>query len=166
MSVTEAVEAGFVPAQDKDQADMLIQLKLRLYQHAQDHRLLTQEILGYPSLYGDILGKTVMSKVPSPTPMLYVVTEYDQYQPERLMLPAQRRSGPKNSDTSSTSPYLVHEACTRSISGCGSLGAGGLTFGACQCLRPREGTTLSTGQEPFEGESRDPPPQGGSQARR
>ena len=31
-------------------------LELHLYQHAQDHRLLTLDILGYPSLFGDILG--------------------------------------------------------------------------------------------------------------
>ena len=34
----------------------------------------------------------------------------------------------------------------RSTSGCGSLGAGGRAFGACPCLRQREGTLLSIGQ--------------------
>ena len=56
MSVAEAMEAGFLPALDKDQADMFTPSELRLYQHAQDHRLLTRDILGYPSLFGDILG--------------------------------------------------------------------------------------------------------------
>ena len=54
--VAEAMEAGFLPALDKDQADMFTQSELRLYQHAEDHRLLTRDILGYPSLYGYILG--------------------------------------------------------------------------------------------------------------
>ena len=56
MSVAEAMEAGFLPIPDEDQADMFTQLELRLYRHAQDHRLLTRDILGYPSLFGDILG--------------------------------------------------------------------------------------------------------------
>ena len=56
MSVAEAMEAGFLPALDKDQADMFTPSELRLYQHAQDHRLLTRDILDYPSLFGDILG--------------------------------------------------------------------------------------------------------------
>ena len=30
--------------------------ELLLYRHAQDHRLLTRDILGYPSLFGDVLG--------------------------------------------------------------------------------------------------------------
>ena len=55
-SLAEAMEAGFLPALDKDQADMFTPSELRLYQHAQDHRLLTLDILGYPSLFGDILG--------------------------------------------------------------------------------------------------------------
>ena len=50
------MEAGFLPALDEDQADMFDQQELRLYQLAQDHRLLTRNILGYPSLFGDILG--------------------------------------------------------------------------------------------------------------
>ena len=56
MSVAEAMEAGFLPALDEDQANMFTPLELQLYQHAQDHRLLTLDILGYPSLFGDILG--------------------------------------------------------------------------------------------------------------
>ena len=56
MSVAEAMEAGFLPALDKDQANMFTPLELHLYQHAQDHRLPNQDILGYPSLFGDILG--------------------------------------------------------------------------------------------------------------
>ena len=56
MSVAEAMEAGFLPALDKDQADMSTTLELLPYRHAQDHRLLTRDILGYSSLYGDILG--------------------------------------------------------------------------------------------------------------
>ena len=56
MSVAEAMEAGFPPALDEDQADMFTPSELRLYRHAQDHRLLTRDILGYPSLFGDILG--------------------------------------------------------------------------------------------------------------
>ena len=55
-SVAEAMEAGFLPALDKDHADMFTLSELLLYRHAQDHRLLTRDILGYPSLYGDILG--------------------------------------------------------------------------------------------------------------
>ena len=34
-----------------------------LYQHAQDHRLLTLDILGYPGLFGDILDQPLISKV-------------------------------------------------------------------------------------------------------
>ena len=59
-SVAEAMEAGFLPALDEDQAEMftLSEFKLRLYRHAQDHRLLTRDILrlGYPSFFGNILG--------------------------------------------------------------------------------------------------------------
>ena len=57
-SVAEAMEAGFHPALDEDQDDMFTMLELRLYQHVQDHRLLTlpRDILGYPSLFGNILG--------------------------------------------------------------------------------------------------------------
>ena len=50
MSVAEAMEAGFLPSLDKDQAKMFTPLELRLYWHAQDHRLLTRDIVGYPSL--------------------------------------------------------------------------------------------------------------------
>ena len=56
MSVAEAMEAGFLPTLDEDQADMFTASELRLYRHAQDHRLLTRDMLGYPSLFGDILG--------------------------------------------------------------------------------------------------------------
>ena len=45
-SVAEAMEAGSLPALDEDQADMLNPSELRLYRHSQDHRLLTQDILG------------------------------------------------------------------------------------------------------------------------
>ena len=57
MSVAEAMEAGFLPAldSDKDQADMFTPWELRLYRHTQDHRLLYWDILGYPSLFGDII---------------------------------------------------------------------------------------------------------------
>ena len=55
-SVAEAMEAGFLPALGEDQADIFTPLELLLYQHVQDHRLLTRDILGYPSLYGYILG--------------------------------------------------------------------------------------------------------------
>ena len=50
------MEAGFLPALDEDQADRFTPSELCLYQHAQDHLLLTRDILGYPSLFGDILG--------------------------------------------------------------------------------------------------------------
>ena len=55
-SVAEAMEAGFHPALDEDQDDMFTMSELRLYRHVQDHRLLTQDILVYPSLFGNILG--------------------------------------------------------------------------------------------------------------
>ena len=57
-SVAEAMEAGFLPALGEDQADIFTPLDLLLYQHVQDHRLLTslRDILGYPSLCGYILG--------------------------------------------------------------------------------------------------------------
>ena len=55
-SVAKAIEAGFLTALDKDQAYMFTTLELLWYRHAQDHRLLTWDILGYPSLFGDILG--------------------------------------------------------------------------------------------------------------
>ena len=45
-SVAEAMEAGFLPALDEDQADMFTPSEFRLYKHAQDHRLLTRDILG------------------------------------------------------------------------------------------------------------------------
>ena len=55
-SVAEAMEAGFHPALEEDQDNMFTLSELRVYQHVQDHRLLTRDILGYPSLFGDILG--------------------------------------------------------------------------------------------------------------
>ena len=36
---------------------------MSLYRHAQDHRLLTRDILGYPSVFGDILGEHLISNV-------------------------------------------------------------------------------------------------------
>ena len=54
--VAEAMEAGFLPALYEDQTDMFTPSELRLYRHAQDHSLLTRDILGYPSLFGDYLG--------------------------------------------------------------------------------------------------------------
>ena len=62
-SVAEAMETGFLPALDKDQAYMFTPSELPLYQHAQDHRLLTLDILGYPSFFGDILDQPLISKV-------------------------------------------------------------------------------------------------------
>ena len=53
--VAEAMEAGFLPALDKDQAYMFTLLEFLLYQYAHDQRLLTRDFLGYPSLFGDIL---------------------------------------------------------------------------------------------------------------
>ena len=38
LSVLEAIEAGFLPEQDEDVADMFTPSELRLYRHAQDHR--------------------------------------------------------------------------------------------------------------------------------
>ena len=56
----EAIEAGFLSVLDvhvdENQANMFIPSELRLYQYTQDHRLLTRDILGYPSLFGNILG--------------------------------------------------------------------------------------------------------------
>ena len=39
MSVADAIEAGFLPARDEAHGDMFTQSELRLYRHAQDHRL-------------------------------------------------------------------------------------------------------------------------------
>ena len=61
-SVAEAMEAGFLPALDEDQSDMFTPLELRQYRHAQDYGLITRDILGYPSLFGDILGLPLISK--------------------------------------------------------------------------------------------------------
>ena len=38
LSVSEAIEAGFLPKQDEDVVDMFTPSELRLYRHAQDHR--------------------------------------------------------------------------------------------------------------------------------
>ena len=56
MSVAKAMEAGFLRGLEKDQADTFTPSELRLNRHAQDSRLLTQDIMDYPSLFGDILG--------------------------------------------------------------------------------------------------------------
>ena len=56
MSVAEAMEAGFLPALYEDQADMFTPSELLLYRHAQDHRLLSRDILCYPSSFGKIFG--------------------------------------------------------------------------------------------------------------
>ena len=55
MSVVKAMETGFLPALDENQADIFTPSELLLFRHARDHRLLTQDILGYPNLFGDIL---------------------------------------------------------------------------------------------------------------
>ena len=39
ISVAEAIEAGFLPAVDQAHGDMFTPSELRLYRHAQDHRL-------------------------------------------------------------------------------------------------------------------------------
>jgi len=39
MSVADAIEAGFLPARDEAHGDMFTPSELRLYRHAQDHRL-------------------------------------------------------------------------------------------------------------------------------
>jgi len=57
ISVADAIEAGFLPAVDEDQANMFTPSELRLYRHAQDHRL-NRDIPGYPiffMIYQDIL---------------------------------------------------------------------------------------------------------------
>ena len=55
------MDAGFLPALAKDQADNNGPSELCLYRHAQDHRLLSRDtiarIVGHPSSFGDILGK-------------------------------------------------------------------------------------------------------------
>jgi hypothetical protein len=38
LSVSEAIEAGFLPKQDEGVVDMFTPSELRLYRHAQDHR--------------------------------------------------------------------------------------------------------------------------------
>ena len=56
ISVVMAMDSGFLPAQDEDQDYMFTPSELCLYQHAHDHRLLTKDILGCPSIFDDILG--------------------------------------------------------------------------------------------------------------
>ena len=61
--VAEAMEGSFLTALDKDQAYMFTPSELRMYRHAQDHRLQSRDILGYPSLFGNILAQPLISKV-------------------------------------------------------------------------------------------------------
>ena len=63
MSVAEAMEAGFLPALDEDQADMFTPSELHLYQHAQDHRSLSRDILGYHISRDEVyVGTTIVSQ--------------------------------------------------------------------------------------------------------
>ena len=48
LSVSEAIEAGFLPKPDQDVVDMFTPSELRLYCHAQDHRYAYRK--GYPKL--------------------------------------------------------------------------------------------------------------------
>ena len=48
LSVSEAIEAGFLPKPDEDVVDMFTPSELRLYRHAQDHRYAHKK--GYPKL--------------------------------------------------------------------------------------------------------------------
>ena len=48
LSVSEAIEAGFLPKPDQDVVDMFTPSELRLYRHAQDHRYAYRK--GYPKL--------------------------------------------------------------------------------------------------------------------
>ena len=48
LSVSEAIEAGFLPKPDEDVVDMFTPSELRLYRHAQDHRYTHRK--GYPML--------------------------------------------------------------------------------------------------------------------
>ena len=48
LSVSEAMEAGFLPKPDEDVVDMFTPSELRLYRHAQDHRYTHRK--GYPML--------------------------------------------------------------------------------------------------------------------
>ena len=54
-SVAETMEAGFLPALDEDQANMLPPLDCACT-YTLRTRLLTLDILGCPSLFGNILG--------------------------------------------------------------------------------------------------------------
>ena len=52
LSVSEAIEAGFLPEQDEDVVDMFTPSELRLYRHAQDHRYaIFEDIPCYPIFY-------------------------------------------------------------------------------------------------------------------
>ena len=55
ISVADAIEAGFLPAMDEDQADMFTPSELHLYRHAQDHRL-NRDIPGYPGIIPGYTG--------------------------------------------------------------------------------------------------------------
>ena len=48
LSVSEAIEAGFIPKPDEDVVDMFMPSELRLYRHVQDHRYAHRK--GYPML--------------------------------------------------------------------------------------------------------------------
>ena len=63
ISVADAIEAGFLPAVDEDQANMFTPSELRLYRHAQDHSF-TRDIPGYPKLFCEIPGYTGMEGCP------------------------------------------------------------------------------------------------------
>ena len=54
--MASSMEAGFLPAMDEDQADTFTPSELHLYQQAQDYKLLTWDILGDSSIFGDFLG--------------------------------------------------------------------------------------------------------------
>ena len=54
ISVADAMEAGFLPAVDEDQANMFTPSELRLHRHAQDHTL-ARDIPGYPGISQIIL---------------------------------------------------------------------------------------------------------------
>jgi len=60
--MADAIEAGFLPALDVDQAveaNMFTLSELRLYRQAQDHRL-NRDIPGCPNFFCDIPGYTVI----------------------------------------------------------------------------------------------------------
>ena len=59
MSVAEAMEAGFLQALDQDQADMFIVHPVRVVPVPTR----SGHILGNPSLFGDIFGEPLISKI-------------------------------------------------------------------------------------------------------